>query len=424
MVKNMHSFINTRQHNIRCIQVISLLVILIAAANTLMAQERTTAKYGIDKLGEETTVKQSLDDPNFKLRKLDKDHYLHFEQPKSSAKQVAGMKTLKAKSWTVPITAMEMKLIPPGEFVMGSPENERYRRKDEVQHKVKISAPFYMGTFEVTQRQFYYLTIPDYDFFAWKRSDGPLHVGGAYCHKWGAAEHLGFLLDHPMETFSWATAVKYCQRLTEFERQAGRLPEGYEYRLPTEAEWEYACRAGTKSYFNTDVDLATLIKNNSKTQQANTISMPALADLGTFAFNGHRVGPIGKERTPNAFGLHDMHGNVYEYTLDTYAPYKTDKTTLVDPVNFENEANQEVFVDEKVVRGGCHLLRLPKLKKGEQAEDKADEHEHYMNLRSAARSSTPANFDFNTITGMRIVLAPKIDAPMPVDHQAKTAKEK
>jgi formylglycine-generating enzyme required for sulfatase activity len=339
-------------------------------------------------------------------------------------KEVAEMKTLKAKSWTVPITAMEMKLIPPGEFVMGSPETERYRRKNEVQHKVKISKPFYMGAFEVTQRQFYYLTIPDYDFFAWKRSDGPLHVGGAYCHKWGAAEHLGFLLDHPMETFSWATAVKYCQRLTEFERQAGRLPEGYEYRLPTEAEWEYACRAGTKSYFNTDVDLATVIKNNSKTQRANTISTPALADLGTFAFNGHRVGPIGKERTPNAFGLHDMHGNVYEYTLDTYAPYKTDKKALVDPVNLENEANQEVFVDEKVVRGGCHLLRLPKLKKGEKAEDKADEHEHYMNLRSAARSSTPSNFDFNTITGMRIVLAPKIDAPMPVDHQAKTAKEK
>jgi len=412
----MFSTIDTKKHNVRCIQVISLLVMLIAAANTLMAQEMTTAKYGNHKLGEETTVKQSLDDPNFKLRKLDKGHYLHFAQPKPPAKEVAEMKALKAKSWTVPITAMEMKLIPAGEFVMGSPETERYRRKNEVQHKVKISKPFYMGAFEVTQRQFYYLTIPDYDFFAWKRSDGPLHVGGAYCHKLGGAEHLGFLLDHPMETFSWATAMKYCKRLTEFERQAGRLPEGYEYRLPTEAEWEYACRAGTKSCFNTDVDLATLIKNNSKTQQATTISTPALADLGTFAFNGHRVGPIGKERTPNAFGLHDMHGNVYEYTLDTYAPYKTDKKVQVDPVNFENEANQEVFVNEKVIRGGCHLLRLPRLKKGEKAEDRADEHEHYMNLRSAARSSTPFNFDFNTITGMRIVLAPKIDAPMPEDE--------
>ena len=218
----MYSFINTRQHNVRCIRVMSMLVMLIAAANTLMAQEMTTARYGNAKLGEETTVKQSLADPNFKLRKLDKDHYLHFEQPKPSVGEVAAMKAMKAKTWTVPITAMAMNLVPAGKFVMGSPEDERYRRKDEVQHKVQISKPFYMGAFEVTQRQFYYLTIPDYDFFAWKRADGPLHVGGAYCHKLGGAEHLGFLLDHPMETFSWATAMKYCQRLTEFERQAGR----------------------------------------------------------------------------------------------------------------------------------------------------------------------------------------------------------
>ena len=59
---------------------------------------------------------------------------------------------------------MEMKRIPAGEFVMGSPTDERYRRDDEVQHKVRISKPFYMGTCELTQRQFYYLTIPDYDF--------------------------------------------------------------------------------------------------------------------------------------------------------------------------------------------------------------------------------------------------------------------
>lgn len=414
-----YSFMNTRQHSVRCIQAVSILVMLIAAANRLKAQEMTTARYGNAKPGEETTVKQSLNDPNFKLRKLAKGHYLHFEQPQPSAKEVAVMKALKARNWTVPITAMEMKLIPPGEFVMGSPKDERYRRKDEVQHQVKISEPFYMGAFEVTQRQFYYLTIPDYDFFAWKRVDGPLHVGGAFCHKWGDAEHLGFLLDNPMETFSWVTAMNYCKRLTAFERQADRLPEGYEYRLPTEAEWEYACRAGTKSYFNTDSDLDALIRNNSTIQPSDTISAPALPDLGTFAFNGHRTSPIDRERMPNAFGLYDMHGNVYEYTLDTYAPYKTGNNVQVDPVNFENEPDQEVFVNEKVVRGGCYQLRLPKLKKGEKAEDKADEHEHYMNLRSAARSSVPFDFDFSTITGMRIVLAPKIEAPMPEDHQAK-----
>jgi len=367
----------------RTIHVFSLLVILAAGANALMAQEMTTEPYGNQELGKETTVKQSLDDPDFKLRKLAEDHCLYFEQPPTSAEQVAAMKALKAKQWTVPITAMEMKLIPPGEFVMGSPQAERYRREDEVQHKVRISKPFYMGAFEVTQRQFYYLTIPDYDFVSWKRGTGPLHVGSALYYRDDKSSQYRW--DNPMESFSWITAIKYCKRLTEFERQAGRLPEGYQYRLPTEAEWEYACRAGTKSYFNTDVDLDTLIKDNS---------------IAKFAFlAGWATGKINKERTPNAWGLRDMHGNVYEFTLDTYAPYKTDKAVRVDPVNFENEPNQDVFVDEKVIRGGCFLQHLP--------------HYHYESLRSAARNSLPHDFDFDHITGMRIVLAPKIDAPTP-----------
>ena len=375
----------------RTIHIFSLLVILAAGANALIAQEMSTEIYGNQELGKETTVKQSLDDPDFKLRKLAKDHPLYFEQPQASAEQVAAMKALKAKQWTVPITAMEMKLIPPGEFVMGSPENERYRRKDEVQHKVKISKPFYMGAFEVTQRQFYYLTIPDYDFVSWKRVTGPLHVGAALYYRDLKKSQLQ--TDNPMESLSWITAIKYCKRLTEFERQAGRLPEGYQYRLPTEAEWEYACRAGTKSYFNTDADLDTLIKDNS---------------TGKFAFlHGYWTGKINKERTPNAWGLRDMHGNVYEFTLDTYAPYKTDKGVRVDPVNFENEPNQDVFVNEKVIRGGCFLMHLP--------------HYHYESLRSAARNSLPHDFDFDNITGMRIVLAPKIDVPMP---EAKAATKK
>jgi len=375
----------------RTIHIFSLLVILAAGANTLIAQEMTTKPYGNQKLGKETTVKQSLDDPDFKLRKLAEDHCLYFEQPQASAEQVAAMKALKAKQWTVPITAMEMRLIPAGEFVMGSPENERYRRKDEVQHRVKISKPFYMGAFEVTQRQFYYLTIPDYDFVSWIRSVGPLHVGAALYYR--GYKSSQYQWDNPMESFSWITAIKYCKRLTEFERQAGRLPEGYQYRLPTEAEWEYACRAGTKSYFNTDADLDTLIKDNS---------------LVKFAFFGEGwTGKINKERTPNAWGLRDMHGNVYEFTLDTYAPYKTDKAVRVDPVNFKNEPNQDVFVNEKVIRGGCFIKHHP--------------HYHYESLRSAARNSLPHDFDFDNITGMRIVLAPKIDAPMP---EAKAATKK
>jgi hypothetical protein len=224
-----------------------------------------------------------------------------------------------------------------------------------------------------------------------------------------------------METFSWITAVKYCRRLTEFERQAGRLPEGYEYCLPTEAEWEYACRTGTASYFNTGADLDTLIANNSKGQQGRGDAFePSLLDLGTFAFNGGRSGQISKERIPNAFGLYDMHGNVYEYTLDTYAPYRTDNGVQVDPVNFENEPDQDVFVDEKVIRGGCWLSTFPTLKEGE-TKPSVDK-DYSLDLRSAARNSIPFDFDFNIITGMRIVLAPKIEVPMPARHKSSQRK--
>jgi formylglycine-generating enzyme required for sulfatase activity len=416
---------------IHVVALLPLLMLSTGFAEELPAKGMSPLPYGRQELGKETTVKQSLADPGFKLRKLNKDHYLYFKQLSPTATQVAAMKELKAPEWTVPIIAMEMKRIPAGEFVMGSPTDERYHRKDEVQHTVKISKPFYMGTCELTQRQFYYLTIPDYDFRSWMFSDGPVHVGSAMRHRnskrWGdhLNEELEFLKDNPMECFSWRTAVKYCERLTEFERRAGRLPNGYAYRLPTEAEWEYACRAGTTSYFNTGADLEELIAKNTKVQSGHAF-VSQLPDLGKFAFNGGWPGSTTIARQPNRFGLQDMHGNVYEYTLDTYAPYPTDGKPQVDPVNWENEANQDVFVNEKVIRGGSCMLHLPRPKPDEKIEELTDQHYHYENLRSAARNSIPYDFDYNTITGMRIVLAPKIDIPIPTEptyHTLATRKK-
>jgi sulfatase modifying factor 1 len=401
------------------------------ATNELSSEGMSQLPYGRQEMGKETTVKQSLADPEFKLRKLKKDHYLYFKQLAPTAKQVEAMKQRKAPEWTVPIIAMEMKRIPAGEFVMGSPTDERYRRGDEVQHKVKISKPFYMGIFELTQRQFYYLTIPDYDFGMWMFCDGPVHVGSAMRHRngyrWGdhINEELEFLKENPMECFSWRTAVQYCKRLTEFERTAGRLPKGYEYRLPTEAEWEYACRAGTTSYFNTDANLEELIAKNVKVQTGHAF-VAQLPDLGKFAFNGGWPGSTTIKRTPNKFGLRDMHGNVYEYTLDTYAPYAADGKTQVDPVNWKNEANQEVFVDEKVIRGGSFLLYVPRPKPDQKMEELTDQHYHYESLRSAARNSIPYDFDYNVTAGMRVVLAPKIDIPIPAKpthHRLETRKK-
>lgn len=370
----------------------------------LFALEMTEVRYGNQKLGEETTVKDSLDDPGFKLRKLSPKHPLHFEQLKASASQVTELKALKAGQWTVPITAMKMVLVPAGEFVMGSPKEEKYRSDSEVQHKVRISKPFYMGAYEVTQRQFYYLTIPDYNFEGWKFRRGPLHVGAAFNFRtalgWGKwlDPSIELELERPMECVSWVTAVKYCKRLTEFERQAGRLPQGYEYRLPTEAEWEYACRAGTTSYFNTDAALEGFLtlKDSKLTEFAH---MGGLSDV------------VGGDRKSNAFGLFDMHGNVSEWTLDTYAPYKPGDQ--VDPVNYENEAGQDVYINEKVIRGGSYQLFNPGLKPGEKIEEKMDEFHHFRTLRSASRNSIPFDFDYNMTVGFRIVLAPEMDVAIP-----------
>jgi formylglycine-generating enzyme required for sulfatase activity len=395
--------------------VLSLLLIGVVASE-LPAQEMTEVRYGNQKLGEETTVKVSLDDPEFKLRKLNPKHVLYFEQSEARAAQVADVKALKAGQWTVPITAMKMALIPAGECVIGSPAEEKYRSIDEEQHSVKISKPFYMGKYEVTQRQFYYLTIPDYDFKSWKFRRGPLHVGAAFNYRTqlGWAKWLDpsieLLLDNPMECVSWITAVKYCKRLTEFERQAGRLPDGYEYRLPTEAEWEYACRGGTKSYFNTDAKLEGFLKLDTKAKagDAKKSNAPKLVD---FANVGSGPGIVGGDRKPNKFGLYDMHGNVSEWTLDTYAPYKPGDQE--DPVNFKNEAGQYEYLNEKVVRGGSSQQMNPRVGPGETIEDKKNDFYHFRTLRSAARNRIPFDFDFNMTVGFRIVLAPEIAVPIP-----------
>lgn len=390
---------STGKHSICCIA--AMLAVLTAGA---FAQEMSAERYGNQKLGEETTVKISLDDPNFKLRKLDSRHPLYFEQPKASAAQLAEMKALKARQWTVPITAMKMNLIPAGEFMMGSPRDEKYRSGYELQHKVKISRPCYMGIYELTQRQFYYLTIPDYNFEGWKFRRGPLHVGAAFNFRTGLGwgkwldPSIELELENPMECVSWVTAIKYCQRLTECERQAGRLPEGYEYRLPTEAEWEYACRAGTTGYFNTDAALEEFLD-------------PKESKLREFAHTGGVPANVGGGRKPNKFGLYDMHGNVAEWTLDTYAPYKPGDQ--VDPVNYENEPGQDVYINEKVTRGGTYHKFNPRLKPGEKLEDKLDEFLHLRGLRSGSRIGIPFDFDFNMTVGFRIVLAPKREVPVP-----------
>ena len=124
---------------------------------------------------------------------------------------------------------MKLVLIPAGEFMMGSPESEESRGSDETQHRVRITKPFYLGAYEVTQHEY----------------EQVMGNNPSYCSANGKFKERVVGMDtsrHPVENVSWEDAVAFCQRLSQ--------KEGKQYRLPTEAQWEYACRAGTSTPFN------------------------------------------------------------------------------------------------------------------------------------------------------------------------------
>ncbi|MDA7617961.1 formylglycine-generating enzyme family protein [Verrucomicrobia bacterium] len=180
--------------------------------------------------------------------------------------------------FTVPELNMQMMAIHGGTFVMGSPEDEQHREDDEgPQTTVNITKPFWLGKTEVTQAQ-------------WKAVMGnsPSHFKGD---------------DLPVEMVSWNDAVDFCEKLNEMKRDT--LPDGYHYTLPTEAQWEYACRAGTTTRFS----------------YGNDTGYSQLGDYAWYDDNSSgKTHPVG-EKLPNDWGLHDMHGNVWEWCLDWYGDY-------------------------------------------------------------------------------------------------------
>ena len=184
-----------------------------------------------------------------------------------------------------------------------------------------LSTGFFMGQFEVTQAE--YLAI---------MTNNPSTFSKAF----GYPEDLR----RPVEAVSWEDATDYCAKLSGAERSLGRLPAGWVYRLPTEAEWEYACRAGTATVFNLGNDLRSGLANFDGRIEyfGNVGSVTNQAGL----FLG-RTSPVGSFQ-PNAWGLYDMHGNVYEWCWDYYEAYPGGSAT--DPRG-PASGNFRVF------RGGC-----------------------------------------------------------------------
>ena len=203
-----------------------------------------------------------------------------FDAKQAEEHQKAWAKQLGVRVKARNSIGMELMLIPPGEFLMGSPAFEEGRQGDEAQHKVTLTKPFFMGITEVTQAQFF-------------------RVLRKNPSKFKAAKH-------PAEMVTWDEAVEFCARLSDLpaEKRVGRV-----YRLPTEAEWEYACRAGTTTAYSFGNDEGQL--SNYGWHKAN-------------AGDAHRPTALKK---PNPWGLHDMHGNVVEWVHDTYRRYTGDAVT-------------------------------------------------------------------------------------------------
>jgi formylglycine-generating enzyme required for sulfatase activity len=218
---------------------------------------------------------------------------------------------------------MKLVRIPAGKFVMGSPATEAEREAGEEQHEVTITRPFYLGVHTVTQGQFGQVMGKNPSFFGQRN-------GGSS--------------DHPAEQVRWNEAREFCAKLSALpeEMKAGRT-----YRLPSEAEWEYACRAGTTTPFNFGDALS------SKQANFNGNFPYGRAEKGPFL---HRTAKVGSY-PPNAWGLYDMHGNIYEWCNDWYDSDYYKRSPQENPKGPESGAMPTGFGNNffVVVRGGCWL---------------------------------------------------------------------
>ena len=245
--------------------------------------------------------------------------------------------------------SLDMIWCPPGSFMMGSPEDELGRNNIEIQHQVTLTSGYWLGKYEVTQAQYEAVVGKNPSYF-----------------------QLGD--DLPVEMVSWDDAMDFCAKLTAIEKEAGRLPEGYGYTLPTEAQWEYACRAGTTTALNSGKNLSDYWE------------CPEMDEVGWYWYDGGKENyennlictHPGGQKKPNAWGIYDMHGNVDEWCLDWAGDYPDSAVT--DPTG------PAIGYYYHVIRGGNW---------GADASY----------CRSALRSNSSGT-DYDYFCGFRVALAP------------------
>ena len=249
---------------------------------------------------------------------------------------------------TVASISMEMIFCPPGTFTMGSPTSESGREGDETQHQVTLTNGFYLGKYEVTQAQ--YQTVMNGNS-AGLNADPSKFKGS----------------NRPVERVSWNDAQIFLTRLNEMEQTAGRLPNGWKYVLPTEAQWEYACRAGTTTAYSWGNDI------NSSRANYNW-------DGGSTSGNDFKQTRDVGQYAANSWGFFDMHGNVWEWVHDWKANYFTGAQT--DP---EGPASGS----RRVKRGGSWGTDGTYLRSAERGSDTPGLHNSYVGFRVGFQAVQP-----------------------------------
>ena len=223
-------------------------------------------------------------------------------------------------------------------FEMGSPTDELGRVADEVQHDVILSKDYWLGKYEVTQAQ----------YRAVMGKNPSVLIGD----------------DLPVEMVTWNDAMEFCMKLTEIEKTAGRLPKDYTYTLPTEAQWEYACRAGTRTALNNGKNLTDYDE------------CPNVGEVAWYYGNsGVTTHPVGK-KSPNNWGLYDMHGNVAEWCLNWYGNYSVDILDNIDPLGPNTG-------EKRILRGGSWLDDACECRSGSRDFDLPSNKHDYCGFRVA-----------------------------------------
>jgi formylglycine-generating enzyme required for sulfatase activity/serine/threonine protein kinase len=317
---------------------------------------------------------------------------------------------LKTPAISTTSLGMKLALIPPGEFQMGSPESEKQRGGNEQQHRVRITKPFYLGVYEITQNEFEQVM---------GRNPSAFSNGGGQAEAATGVDTSRY----PVESVTWYEAIEFCNKLSEKEGRQPyyRLAEieredngsikkakvsvegGGGYRLPTEAQWEYACRAGTTTPFNSGTTNNGSESNcNGKRPDGTEEQGPALG----------RPVPVGSYR-PNAWGLYDMPGNVWEWCWDVYdgAYYKNPAESDTPPSrtakgirkksNIKNSAASDPAGpsggSNRVMRGGGWLALALECRAAHRGWNEP-QHRYYDRGFRVARAEEQADAKLKSIT--------------------------